>query len=99
VNVEIHYETYNEHVRKFMVEQLGPLDRNLKEFGNNVHLRFYPYGDTELLESGVYNCSNGQTQCYTNGIHVSPATSELIKHSMNSLVLLFPGLLSGYQYH
>ena len=69
-----------------MVEQLGQLDRNLKSFGTNLQVRYYPYGRT-TLEGGKYNCTLGQTQCVGNKIHVRFTTFLFIFFSQNNYIL------------
>ena len=67
VKVEIYYETLNEVVRKFFVEQLTPESISHIE---HVELKLYPYGNTEKHEDHHHTCPAGDLQCKANKIHV-----------------------------
>ena len=54
-----------------MVEQLGPLDRNLAQFGDKLQLLYYPYGNSDRIGDNKWNCTNGDNQCTGNAVHVS----------------------------
>jgi len=68
VKVEIFYETLNDAIRKFFVEQYRLVSENLLK---QVDLRLYPYGKTKKIGTNEYECPYGSFQCEANKVHVS----------------------------
>ena len=68
--VEIFYETLNDVVRRFFVEQYQLISRN-SELLDQIDLRLYPYGNTMVSGSNaIYTCPYGDDQCDANKLHV-----------------------------
>ena len=71
MRVEIFYETVNEVVRQFFVEQFTPeFFKAHQSRGAGLTIALYPYGNTTQLDSGHYTCPYGNLQCQANKVHV-----------------------------
>lgn len=68
VSVEIFYETLNDAVRRFFVEQFKLATDNLND---DIELKLLPYGNTtQDPTSKEYSCPFGENQCLANKFHV-----------------------------
>ena len=66
--MEIFYETLNNALRSFFVEQYKVVSDHLLDA---VDLRLYPYGNTVKNEAdSTYTCPFGDLQCKSNKVHV-----------------------------
>lgn len=72
VKVEVFYETLNDVVRRFFVEQFRLVSVNLLD---QIDLQLYPYGNTKS-SNGKYECPYGDLQCEANKIHACIIKAE-----------------------
>ena len=67
VDVTIYYENLNKVNRKFFIEQFKPVFDGLFHI---INLELVPYGDTNKVSEGVYDCPFGEKQCFANRAQV-----------------------------
>ncbi|CAG9828530.1 unnamed protein product [Diabrotica balteata] len=69
VKISIHYEALCPDSRFFVVYQLLPIYKRLK---NNIDLDFIPYGKAKTIETAgkiEFECQHDITECFANKIH------------------------------
>lgn len=70
----VYYEAFNLDVGTYLKKQLGTFYHVLEDF---VDIELVPYGNTQLVGTDAYNCSQGETQCINNKFQVSERVKQI----------------------